>query len=66
MNRGIITISGQVTTHKIQSEDAKAVIDSLNYHYTQKMCKKCKFYNNGCTKKRIPENCAKEGLKDKE
>lgn len=59
-------IKRQALTHKIQTEDAKAVIDNINYHYTQKMCKKCKFYNKGCTKKRIPENCAKQGFKDKE
>ena len=41
-------IKRQALTHKIQSEDAKAVIDNINYHYTQKMCKKCKFYENGC------------------
>lgn len=30
------------------------------------MCKKCKFYDKECTKKRIIRECAVKGLKNKE
>ncbi len=30
------------------------------------MCRKCKFYNNGCIKKRVIRECARKGLKDKD
>lgn len=34
--------------------------------FTLYMCKKCKFYDNGCTKKRIIRECARKGLKNKD
>lgn len=52
--------------YNIKNENELIRMDNLNYKYTQKMCKTCKFYNNGCTKKRIPRNCADKGLKNKE
>lgn len=34
--------------------------------YIFAMCKKCKFYDNGCTKKRLIRECVKKGLKNKD
>lgn len=44
-----------------------AVQDSETKRYLHFMCKKgCKFYDNGCTKKRVIRDCAKQGLKNKD
>jgi hypothetical protein len=41
-------------------------IDIVNRNYIYVMCRTCKFYDNGCTKKRMVRKCAEKGLKNKE
>lgn len=43
-----------------------AFYDSTTRKFIMFMCKKCKFYDNGCTKGRIIRECVKKGLKDKD
>ena len=43
------------------------IFDYETQKYIMYMCKKgCKFYKNGCTKRRLIKECAKKGLKNRE
>lgn len=60
-------IKKEINIHKSINSDCLSVMDTTIYNYIQKMCKKgCKFYEEGCTKKRNIMECARKGLKNKE
>lgn len=59
-------INREIRTHKNQDEDAKGTMDRTNYKYITKMCSTCRFYEEGCKKKRTIRVCAEKGLKNKE
>lgn len=40
--------------------------DAQTKRYIAFMCKKCKFYDERCTKNRIVRVCAEKGLKNKD
>lgn len=51
--------------NEISKQDA-AFIDNRTINFVRYMCKKCKFYDNECTKGRLVEKCALNNLKNKE
>lgn len=52
---------------KEQKKKEYGAYNSETMSYIYYMCKKgCKFYDNGCTKKRVIRDCAKQGLKNKD
>lgn len=56
----------EINIHKNINNDCLSAMDNTIYHYIQKMCKTCKFYENKCKKKRNIMECARKGLKNKE
>jgi hypothetical protein len=43
-----------------------ALQDGETKRWIHFMCKKCKFYDNGCIKGRVIRECAEKGLKNKD
>ena len=43
-----------------------ALQDGETKRWIHFMCKKCKFYDDGCIKGRVIRECAKKGLKNKD
>lgn len=59
-------VKKEMSIRKSISDDCLSAMANEAYHYIQRMCKKCKFYEDKCKKKRNVIECAKKGLKNKE
>lgn len=54
-----------ITTKDVSDrESGRTILEQKNFVYG--MCRTCKFYDKGCTKKRIIRICALKGLKNKD